>query len=102
QPAHDPQRVFGEAPGADGAQQSVLEVALPTVRVDELAGVEPARDRVDGEVAPRHVVLDRKAGLGEAPEIVAAWTGAAFGARRRELDPGRRRSSHRRVTRVEP
>ena len=89
QAAHEAQWVLREAVRADGPQDAALEIGGTPERIDQLARVEAAGDRVDGEVAPRHVVFDGEARVGDDLEVVPPGAGAAFGARRRELDSGR-------------
>jgi hypothetical protein len=60
-----------------------------------------AKLRVHGEVAAGHVVLDRDVRVGDDLEVVAAGTGAALGARRRELDPCRCQGAYLPVIRIE-
>ena len=66
------------------------------------SGLEAPRHRVDGEVSPRHVVLDRERRVGDDLEVVAARSRAALGTRRRELDPGGCEPTQLPVARVEP
>ncbi len=101
QRAHEPQRILGEARRRHRPQDALLEILLPAERIDELARREPARHRVDGEVATAHVVLDRERRVGDDLEVVAAGAGAHLLARRRELDARRSEPPHRRVARME-
>ena len=79
-----------------------LEVVAAVERVDERAVGEPPGDRVDGEVAPREVVLDRRVRVDHDLEVVAPGPGRALAPRRRELDPGRRERPQLGRARVEP
>ncbi len=100
--ADQAQRVLAEALRRDGAEAASLEVGAAAERVDELARVEPPGHRVDGEVAPAHVVLDRELRVGDDLEVVPARPGRDLLARRRELDPGRRQLADPAVARVQP
>jgi hypothetical protein len=71
-------------------------------RVQELSGLQPLGDRVDREVAPRHVLLERDPGVGDDLEVVAARTGRPLDARRRELEPGGLQRAYLLVTRKQP
>ena len=73
----------------------------PAEGVDQLAGREASRHRVDREVAPRHVVLDRDGRIGDDLEVAVAGPDAALRPRRRQLDPGGRERADRPVARVE-
>ena len=101
QRANEPQRIFREARGRHRPQHAALEILAAVERIDDLARREPARDRVHGEVAPTHVVLDGERRVRDDLEVVTARAGAHFLARRRELDPGRREPADLRVARVE-
>ena len=86
--ADEAKGILAEALGGDSPQASCLEVGPAAERVDELAGVEPAGNCVDGEVATAHVVLDRQRRVGDDLEVVPAGAGGDLLARRSELDPG--------------
>ena len=58
-------------------------------------------DGVHGEVATRHVVLDRDRPVGDDLEVAVPRSRAALGARRRQLDAGRHQPADLAVTRVE-
>ena len=77
----------------------MLEVGAAAERVDDLPRLEPACDRVDREVAPLHVLLERDLTVGDDLEVVPSWPGRALDARRRELDPGRLERARRLVPR---
>jgi hypothetical protein len=79
--AEDAHRVLAERVG-HVAQPAALQVGLAVVRIDQPALVV-LRDRVDGEVAPRQVLLQRDLGLGMEREAVVAARGLALGARQR-------------------
>jgi hypothetical protein len=102
QRADDSQRVLAEALGRDRAQTVGLEVRASPEGVDELAGVQPARHRVDGEIAAAHVVLDRELRVGDDLEVVPARAGGDLLARRRELDPRARQAADPAVAGMEP
>jgi hypothetical protein len=99
--ADDPQRILLEAPRRHRAQNSRAEIGFAADGIDELAGTQASRHRVDREVAAAHVVLHRQRRVGDDLEVVTAGTGAALGARRRELDAGPRERAHLRVTRMQ-
>ena len=80
-------------------KQPPLEVALSVEGIEQLAGLQALRDRVDGEVTPPHVVLERDGAVGDDLEVVAARAGRPLGARRRELDPRGRKPAHLTVAR---
>ena len=67
-----------------------LQVGPPGERIDERPVAEMTRDRVDGEVAPREVVLDARLGVDDDLEVVPPRAGGLLPPRRGELDPGRR------------
>ena len=96
-PAHEAQGILGETARSNRPQHAVREIGRSAERVDELTGLQSSRHRVDGEVAPLHVVFDREPGVGDDFEVVPARPGAPFGARRRKLDAGRRERPHPRV-----
>ena len=79
--SQDAHGVFGEG-GRHVAQQPSSDIALPSVRIDELA-VSVHGHGVDGEVAPLQVLLERDVGCGVKDEAVVARRGAALGARQR-------------------
>ena len=60
---HHPQRVVGEGLLGGGRRHEPAgdEVVEPAVHVDELEARQPDRHRVDGEVAPHEVALERVA-----------------------------------------
>ncbi len=82
------QRVFDES-GRDVAQDTSLEVTAATVRVDDVAAAivafDRSRHRVDREVTPREVFLERHVGREARGEAVVAGTGLAFGPGERVL-----------------
>src|SRR5215216_1656980 len=80
----------------------MVDVAPAAERVDERAVGEPARDRVDGEIAPREVVHDGRVAVGDDLEVVPPGTRRPLAARRRELDPARREPADLAVARVQP
>ena len=91
QRAHEPQRILARSSAARPcAARRASRSSAAVERVDELAVGEPPRDRVDGEVAPAQVVLDRRVRVDDDLEVVAPGPGRALAPRRRELDPGRR------------
>src|SRR5579884_1631341 len=102
QAADEAERVLLEAPRRDGPQDSGTQVALAAEGIDELAGRESPRDRVDREVAAAHVVLHGERRVGDDLEVVAAGSRRALGARRRELDPRRRERADAPLPREEP
>jgi ABC-type uncharacterized transport system YnjBCD ATPase subunit len=78
------------------AQHARLEVAHAAVGVDQRA-VFVLGDRVDGEVAPRQVLLQRHIRIGLEGEAVVAVAGLALGARQRVLLAGIRMQEHREI-----
>jgi hypothetical protein len=100
--ADDPERVVAEARRARRAEDAALEVLAAVQRVEDLARREAAGDRVDREVAPLHVLLERDAGVGGDHEVVAAGAGRALDPRRRELDSRRLERARRLVPREQP
>ena len=102
QAADDPQRVVAEARRARRAEDAPLEVAAAVERVEHLAGLDAAGDRVDGEVAPAHVLGERDRRVGHDLEVVAPRPGRLLHARRRELDPRRRQHADGAVAWKEP
>jgi hypothetical protein len=80
EPRHpqDAHRVLDESL-ADMAQHAALEVLRAPERVDQVA-LLVACDRVDGEVAPRQVLLQRHVRRGEHCEALVAAPGLALGA----------------------
>ena len=72
EPAHDPQRVVPKARRAGRAEDPAFEIGAAAERIEHLTGLEPARDRVDREVAPLHVLLERDAGVRNDLEVVPA------------------------------
>ena len=90
--ADDPERVVAEARRPGRAEDAPLEIGAAAERVDDLPRLEPPRDRVDREVAPLHVLLERDLAVGHDLEVVPAGAGRALDARRCELDPGRLRA----------
>ena len=98
---HQPEGILGEAPRAHGPEHAVLQILGAVERVDDLTRRKPLRHRVHGEVAAGHVVLDRDVRVGDDLEVVAAGTGAALRARRRELDPRRGQVPYPAVLRIE-
>ena len=87
--------------GSHRAQHTLPEVVFAAEGVEQLAGLEPSRHRVDREVAPAHVVLERDRRVGDDLEILMRRPGRALGARRRELDPLRREAPQLAVVWVE-
>src|SRR5207253_1088105 len=57
--SEEPKRIVGEDRLRDRPQGASLEIAAASERIDRLAARQGDRDRVDGEVAGREVVLDR-------------------------------------------
>ena len=100
-PAEDPQRVLAEALRADGARARGARGPRAAEGVDELARREPARHRVDREVAARHVLLDRDGRVGDDLEVAVARARRCARARRRQLDPGGASARIAAVARVE-
>ena len=100
--ADDPERVVTEARRPGRAEDAALEVGAAAERVENLARLEPARDRVDREVAPLHVLLERDLAVRDDLEVVPAGAGRALDPRRRELDPGRLQRARRLVPRQQP
>ena len=100
--ADDPERVVAEARRPGRAENAPLEVGAAAERVEDLPRLEPTRDRVDREVAPLHVLLERDLAVGDDLEVVPAGAGRALDARRRELDPGRLERPRRLVPRQQP
>ena len=100
--ADDPERVVAEARRPGRAEDAPLEIAAAAERVDDLPRLEPPRDRVDREVAPLHVLLERDLAVGDDLEVVPAGAGRALDTRRRELDPGRLERPRRLVPRQQP
>ena len=109
QPRHaqDAHRVLAEGVG-HMAQHPGLEVALPLVGVDQLVelevegavGADAVRgdgDRVDREVAPCQVLLERHVGRGVHDKAVVAARGLALGPRQRVLFARARVQEHREV-----
>ena len=101
QRAHEPQRILREARAGGRPQDARARDPPAPQGIDELAGREPARHRVDREVAAPHVFRDRQRGVGDDLEVVPPGPGAHLLARRSELDPGGRQAADRRVARVE-
>ncbi len=101
-PAHDPQRVLGEALRRNRAQDAVLEIGPSAERIEHGAVQEPPSDRVDGEIAPAQIVLDARFGIDDDLEVVASWARRALTPRRRKLDPCGRQHSDRAVARIQP
>ena len=87
--------------GADRVQLAPLEVRETSEGIDELARLEAPGHRVDGEVAPRHVVRDRHGGIGDDLEVAMTRADARLPPRRCQLDPGRHERPDRPVARVE-
>jgi hypothetical protein len=83
-------------------QLAPLEVGDAAERIDELTRLEPACDRVHGEVAAPHVVLDRRGRVGHDLEVVMPWPRAPLDPRRGQLDPPGRERGNRWIGRVEP
>jgi len=81
--AQDADRVLGER-RRDMAQHAALEVGTPAVGVDE-PSVGGARHGVDGEVAPREVLLQRDRRREVGGEAVVAGRDLALEARQRVL-----------------
>jgi len=81
----------------DMAQHARAQVALAAMGVDQ-AAVLVARHRIDGEVAPRQVLLERDVGRGVKLEAVVAAAGLALGACQRHLLAGLRVQEDRKVT----
>ena len=75
QPAHDPQRVVPKARWAGRAEDPAFEIGSAAERIEHLTGLEPARDRVDREVAPLHVLLERDTRVRDDLEVVSAGAG---------------------------
>ena len=100
--ADDPERVVAEARRPGRAEDAPLEVGAAAERVEDLPRLEPPRDRVDREVAPLHVLLERDLAVGDDLEVVPARAGRALDTRRRELDPGRLQRPRRLVPRQQP
>ena len=99
--AHDSQRIVLEAHARSSSAGSGARGRQPAERIDQLARRQPARDRVDREVAPGHVLAQRDRGVGGDLEVVAARPRRALDARRRELDPGRLKGARLPVSREE-
>ena len=76
--AQYPQRILDEGV-ADVAQHAPLDVGGATERIDQ-AAIGSARDRVDGEVAPAQVLLQRHRGIGVDHEAGMPARGLALGA----------------------
>jgi hypothetical protein len=76
------------------AQNTSLEVAAATVRIDDVAAdiavFDRLRHRVDREVTPREVFLERDVRREARGEAVVAGTGLAFGPGERVLVAGLR------------
>ena len=102
QPAHEPQRILGEAARRDGAEHAPLEIGAAAERIDEPPVAEVAGHRVDGEVAAREIVLDARLRVDDDLEVVPARPGGLLPPRRRELDPGRRELANLALAREEP
>src|SRR5262249_41626874 len=100
--ADKPQRVFPEALRRNRPEAARLEVRLAAERIEELALDDAPRHRVDGEIAPPHVVLERQRRVGDDVEVVPPRAGRLLSARWRELDPGARQLPDPLVTRDEP
>ena len=75
QPAHDPQWVVPKARRAGRTEDPALEIGPAAERIEHLTGLEPARDRIDREVAPLHVLLERDARVRDDLEVVPAGAG---------------------------
>src|SRR5690349_14813558 len=75
------QRILRERLG-DVTQDARAQVLLPAIRIDQRA-VRRARHRVDREVAPAQVVLERDFGRREELEPAIAAAVLALGARER-------------------
>jgi hypothetical protein len=88
-PAHDPEWVVPEARRAGRPEDSALEIGPAAEWVEHLTCLEPLRDRIDREVTPLHVLLERDARVGDDLEVVSAGAGGALDPRRRELDAPR-------------
>ena len=100
-PAHESQRILGEARRRDRAQAARLEVGLAAVRVDERPVGEPARHRVDREVAARRSSSTGADGSTTISKSCRPGPVETLAARRRQLDPGGH-AADLRVARVEP
>ena len=74
----DSHRVLGKG-GAHVAQHARGQILPSAVRIDQRA-VGSLRDGVDGQVAPREVVLQRHLGRGVEGKAVVAGRGLALGA----------------------
>jgi len=77
--AQDPHRIFRKR-RADVAQHARVEVAFTAERIDEGTGLVQ-RHRIDREVAPRQILLERDFGRGMEDKTVIPRRGLALGAR---------------------
>ena len=77
-PPQHPQRILAEVVG-DMAQHAALEVLHPAPGIERLAGQRIAVDGVDGEIAPRARLLERKerVALGAEGTVAEAELGLA-------------------------
>ena len=78
------------------AQHPRIDVAHAAERIDQVAFLALG-DRVDGEVAPRQILLERHRGIGVHHESGVAARGLALGARQRVFLGGLRMQEHREV-----
>lgn len=100
-PSQDPEGILSKAVLGHRAKPALLEVCHSTERVDERSVRQASCDRIHGEVTPRHVRLDRDAPVCDDREVLVGRASRALDASRRELDPLRRKDSHRPIRRVE-
>ncbi|MNT33046.1 hypothetical protein D3C72_1689550 [compost metagenome] len=75
-----PERVVFEVPARDGADALKLHVFQAACRIDELARVEPQRERVEGQVAAAQIHVERVALLAREVHRDAASQGRAHHA----------------------
>ena len=77
-------------------QDAGVEIALALIRIDQRAGIIE-RHRVDRQIAPRQVLLERDVGRGVRNESFVAGRRLALGARQRVFLVRLRMQKHRKV-----
>ncbi len=72
--------------GRDRTQPAAGDVLYAAEGIEQRSVGEAERERIDGEVAPRHVLLDRDPGVTDDVEIAVARAGRALAPRRCDVD----------------
>ena len=101
QAAHQAQRIFRKARVGDGPEHARVEIPAAAEGIDERFVGQAPRHRVDREVTPCEVVLDRGLRIDDDLEVVASRPRRDLAARRRELDPGGHLATEGTVGRME-